>query len=1166
MVSLRRRASYLSLKLGDPAPRSSSVGDRVVGVIPAVDDKLWHPHPVEDTPLYRPSSKTEEKPSVCPELDGQRKFEGTTQAPSMGLDDRNMTTVTNRQVLGSASTPSPIEATSDNTSEEPASRSKLPSPAPTPCTILSQTSWATHSPSTLQFLYMSIKSRCQLGAMSSTEMSALISIFGSIAVRLSRDAASAGDFDHPLASGVHSGDARDYWAFLGVVAQDKQELGGLLSDSDRYWIMRASLVELQDLHLVVDEAKKNARQTKAIALARLHYDHISRYSRSPDTHAAYMDAVLRYGDENAVNHALHTFLRCLRELDSVMSDYRDVLWKAVLRDGSKLSPALQTQILAAVVERIQSRASAPGKSAGHSLRKTSADHLSVSDLLSAMLNVIFSTHPSSDVAPVTEEIVEWCRAEVLGNLCPDGTAESLCRSWRNLSLLAFSDASPHLFKLLNDEASASPLPDMADSSGKTNWEIICALHTLEKAYAVDSSVLEDVGSILGALWDQWAGRTAYASTPVLVVRAIYACFMRLTCLVKEVPLRESLYCSYVSSGLWAEAGSSPDPIFIEYLASVILSGSKSWDEALAGLPSVALSERVLTATVNAALSQLVQIDAENAYSLYHDALRVGFHLESETVVSVGQGLAKRGMISAALALLNQSSLPPSDARIVIDGVLLELAHKGVPRLPHLDARMLGQTMVKSYQSSSIQLPFPPRRYVEFALLLLIRQDQAREAYTVFESVRRSVPHYFSHRFLKLFLGALLQHCQPRLATQLYLQISKSNIKLGSALRPLILSGLYRNKAHSLAVEVSEASGDPVATLPPHVSLMQKIKFGRLPATIASLKAASTVRKQKEVGFDEAKLFLNLLIRARRMQAAWKWFRETRDRHSPDQRAVLGNIMLHGELVGRRCRNARQVNRLVLALNKLVREHGFMADRVTVNILVKAILGWRRAISTQHVQALFDTLSESGYPTGGHGPRMGTVFGSQPSMFPAGNLLPKVATPISFRRHVQPLYKMFIRAFYLREDKRSAKTVVEMLKKVEREWHEQLQARKEARRRGAKRKLEKIKNAAGSVDGRHNTDGSFSHDCERVTGFGFDRLACTLTFATMSSAFPVVVILVIVLGLMAAAWFTTPKGPNQTLIRTSVLLTLSCCYLMWMITYMAQVHPLIVPTKNFAVEE
>ncbi|KAI0078765.1 hypothetical protein K474DRAFT_1593363 [Panus rudis PR-1116 ss-1] len=60
---------------------------------------------------------------------------------------------------------------------------------------------------------------------------------------------------------------------------------------------------------------------------------------------------------------------------------------------------------------------------------------------------------------------------------------------------------------------------------------------------------------------------------------------------------------------------------------------------------------------------------------------------------------------------------------------------------------------------------------------------------------------------------------------------------------------------------------------------------------------------------------------------------------------------------------------------------------------------------------------------------------------------------------------------------------------------------------------------------------------------------------MSSSFPVVLVLVIVLGLMAATWTFTRKGPNQTLIRTSVMLALACCYLMWMVTYLAQVHPL-----------
>jgi ATP synthase subunit H. len=86
-------------------------------------------------------------------------------------------------------------------------------------------------------------------------------------------------------------------------------------------------------------------------------------------------------------------------------------------------------------------------------------------------------------------------------------------------------------------------------------------------------------------------------------------------------------------------------------------------------------------------------------------------------------------------------------------------------------------------------------------------------------------------------------------------------------------------------------------------------------------------------------------------------------------------------------------------------------------------------------------------------------------------------------------------------------------------------------------------------------------------------------SAMSSALPVVFILVIVLGLMTCAALFTPKGPNQmsvalpssatfnvltsafnphfdSVIRTAVMITLAACYLMWMVTYLAQLHPLI----------
>lgn len=74
-------------------------------------------------------------------------------------------------------------------------------------------------------------------------------------------------------------------------------------------------------------------------------------------------------------------------------------------------------------------------------------------------------------------------------------------------------------------------------------------------------------------------------------------------------------------------------------------------------------------------------------------------------------------------------------------------------------------------------------------------------------------------------------------------------------------------------------------------------------------------------------------------------------------------------------------------------------------------------------------------------------------------------------------------------------------------------------------------------------------------------------------FPILAVLVVVAALVACAAFLVPKGPNQvyvfcssfltllspepsSTIRTALMLTLTAAYLMWMITYLAQLHPLI----------
>ncbi|KAH6659711.1 ATP synthase subunit H-domain-containing protein [Truncatella angustata] len=55
-------------------------------------------------------------------------------------------------------------------------------------------------------------------------------------------------------------------------------------------------------------------------------------------------------------------------------------------------------------------------------------------------------------------------------------------------------------------------------------------------------------------------------------------------------------------------------------------------------------------------------------------------------------------------------------------------------------------------------------------------------------------------------------------------------------------------------------------------------------------------------------------------------------------------------------------------------------------------------------------------------------------------------------------------------------------------------------------------------------------------------------------------LVVVAAMCVGAWFFSPKGENQTTWRSSLIIAFIACYLMWFITFMAQLNPLIAP-KN-----
>ncbi|PKY01438.1 hypothetical protein P168DRAFT_292540 [Aspergillus campestris IBT 28561] len=66
---------------------------------------------------------------------------------------------------------------------------------------------------------------------------------------------------------------------------------------------------------------------------------------------------------------------------------------------------------------------------------------------------------------------------------------------------------------------------------------------------------------------------------------------------------------------------------------------------------------------------------------------------------------------------------------------------------------------------------------------------------------------------------------------------------------------------------------------------------------------------------------------------------------------------------------------------------------------------------------------------------------------------------------------------------------------------------------------------------------------------------------MANGWSLIVGLILVVIASVVAWFFSPKGDNQTLWRSTLILSFASCYLMWAIVFLAQWHPLIVPKRS-----
>jgi len=193
--------------------------------------------------------------------------------------------------------------------------------------------------------------------------------------------------------------------------------------------------------------------------------------------------------------------------------------------------------------------------------------------------------------------------------------------------------------------------------------------------------------------------------------------------------------------------------------------------------------------------------------------------------------------------------------------------------------------------------------------------------------------------------------------------------------------------------------------------------------------------------------VRILVRAGRFLAAKRLFLYTRGLLDSSVRTSLGNIILDGYTRQPLPEDGRRMRKVLLAYDYLILKGDLVPDRVTVNIMLKAILRWRKVMDSMRLRVLFDHMVRNGYP-GGNLRHDQVPFGTLMSTHQLFRL-PPLNLPMMFERHVRPMLKMFIKAFHVRGDVAAARQIIGILKSEEKAITEKRDNRRRGRKAGNK---------------------------------------------------------------------------------------------------------------------
>ncbi|KAF9059415.1 hypothetical protein BDP27DRAFT_1302629 [Rhodocollybia butyracea] len=878
---------------------------------------------------------------------------------------------------------------------------------------------------TLVSLYESVRARDQLRDLGPGNLSKMMRIFG--AVSLPQDAPR-------IATQYAQGTSTPFWTHVQRMAKDKESMGHRLTDGDHYWLLWAWIAKFHS------DTTGNIADT--LSNASTHYHQIWRKTRFTDILAPYFDALLSSGDAECLRTAVNGLCGVLDLHSNLHGRSLRLIFDLFLSFSETLSPSLKRNILLSLWNRIaMTHTNTPTSHymATHMYNALTKRHqplpLDISRLVASLGTPLFPMFKLD--APLS--VQQWARRRLRQALGPEC---SIAVRWANMSLFALYQASRSGLNKHITNLDTSFGPHFSD------WHVVLTLGLLENIVPsnVVSSQGSEVHSVTGALWRKWT--QVKSRRPILVSRAIIGAFLRLAGRTQDTYVFDQCRRWSVDNVIWrldrthsATKRTQVEALVGDYIEASIRCDGKDFGRILRFFET---NLSVTGSYIEIIFEQLRSRDVETAHEFYELCISQRTPLETEGVTLLAVQLSET-QAQSPLHIVARDVLGPEQVGRVLVALLDSVRVHRQRYLMPSSADILSRTLHKLLQSKA---PIPRMKYpLRYAIPLLVASNRAVDAVRIIELINERAPSFIHLRFLHRVLRLLFRYRQFILATRLYDVVEQRwGLSLDTFRLKLIL-GLTRGRASALAARFLSSHS---STRFMRQEMVRSI--GLNPRRSSPTRILSILRRKPD-HTPSIKLALYVLILSKRTAAAKILFLRSLPYLDSDTKTWFGNMLLHRFVRRFTSRNVQVMKKLFKAKTSLNKIFGFTGDRVTFNIFMKGMLYWKN-VDAPRARVLFDDCIRIGYPIGSRWQQISEVpFATRTITEPLLFGL-HLSPDISFQHHTRPLYKMFIKAFYIRKDVMAAQAVVAILKNEEVEELSRQQNRNRARFEGLHRARDK----------------------------------------------------------------------------------------------------------------